>query len=122
MDPLPNNPAPDLEWSHVGICFSFVVFSSAISHVLHLHVGTSLVIAAIRCVVQLTAMATVLQSVFATKNVWAVVGIAGTFLPSSRLRSGGDHPLLRVIGGSLTLKPIHSCAERSWHARDRRVI
>jgi len=76
MDPLPNNPAPDLGWSHVGIGFSFIVVNTAISHVLHLHVGTSLAIAAIRCVMQLTAMATILQSVFATKNLWAVVGIA----------------------------------------------
>ena len=113
MDPLPNNPAPDLGWSHVGIGFSFIVVNTAISHVLHLHVGTSLAIAAIRCVMQLTVMATILQSVFATKNLWAVVGIAGNVLSA-------EYPL-RVIGGSLTLKPIHihSCAERSWHARDR---
>jgi ABC-type iron transport system FetAB permease component len=110
MDPLPNKPLPELGWSHVGIGFSFIVVNSVISHVFHLHVGTSLAIAAIRCVLQLTVMATILQSVFATKNLWAVVGIAGAFF--------SEYPL-RVISGSLTFKPIHSRAERSWHARNR---
>src|SRR6267142_1835374 len=114
MDSLPNKPVPDLGWSHVGIGFSFIVVNSAISHVLHLHVGTSLAIAAIRCVLQLTAMAAILQSVFATKIVWAVVGIAGTFLPCLAYGAGVEG----IIHYVLTLKPIHSCAERSWHARD----
>jgi Uncharacterised protein family (UPF0014) len=119
MDPLPNKPIPDLGWSHVGIGLSFVVLNSAISHVLHLRVGASLAIAAIRCIVQLTAMATVLQSVFTTKSWWTVAGIAGTFL--SRLGDGGlaGGIIITCYGSSLTFKPINSCTQHSWHARNR---
>jgi ABC-type iron transport system FetAB permease component len=96
MDPLPNNPVPNLEWSHVGIGLAFVAFNSAISHVLHLHVGTSLAIAAVRCIVQLTLVATILQRVFATENWWVVAGIAGTPLSSLACEKRGGL-LLRVV-------------------------
>jgi ABC-type iron transport system FetAB permease component len=89
MEPLPNEPLPDIDWPHVGIGLSFVIFNSIISHVLQLHVGASLVIASIRCMAQLTVMATIFQSVFDTKSLWAVAGIAGTSL--SRLKEGDYH-------------------------------
>lgn len=94
MDPLPDTPAPTLEWSHVGIGLAFVALGSVISQALHLRLGSSLVIAALRCIVQLTVVAAVLQHVFATKNWWSVAGIAGTFLPSPR---GSGVSLLRVM-------------------------
>ncbi|KAH9978439.1 UPF0014-domain-containing protein [Russula vinacea] len=76
MDPLPNDPVADLGWSHVGFGLVFIVFNAAISRTLHLRLGASLVVAALRCVVQLTLVATVLQRVFAAKSIWAVAGIA----------------------------------------------
>ena len=76
MYPLPNDPVADLGWSHVGFGLVFIVFNAAISRTLHLRLGASLVVAALRCVVQLTLVATVLQRVFAAKSIWAVAGIA----------------------------------------------
>jgi ABC-type iron transport system FetAB permease component len=80
MDPSPNKPAVDLGWSHVCFGLAFVAFDSMISQVLQLRLGTSLVVSALRCVVQLTLVATILQQVFAAKNIWAVVGIACKYL------------------------------------------
>ena len=76
MDPLPNDPVADLGWSHVGFGLTFIAFNAVISQALHLRLGASLVVAALRCVVQLTLVATVLQKVFAAKSIWAVAGIA----------------------------------------------
>jgi ABC-type iron transport system FetAB permease component len=76
MDSLPKHPVADLGWSHVGIGLTFIAFNSIISQALQLHIGASLVSAALRCVVQLTLVATILQRVFAAENFWAVVGIA----------------------------------------------
>jgi ABC-type iron transport system FetAB permease component len=76
MDPLPSQPVADLGWSQVGFALTFITFNSIISQVLQLDVGASIMIAALRCVVQLTLMATILQHVFAADNFWAVAGIA----------------------------------------------
>jgi ABC-type iron transport system FetAB permease component len=80
MDPSPNTPAADLGWSHVGFGLTFIAFNSMISQALQLHLGASLVVAALRCIVQLTLVATILQYVFAAKNFWAVVGIASKYV------------------------------------------
>jgi ABC-type iron transport system FetAB permease component len=80
MDPLPSQPVADLGWSQVGFAFTFIAFNSIISQVLQLGVGGSIMSAALRCVVQLTLMATILQHVFAAENFWAVVGIARKFI------------------------------------------
>ena len=79
MDQFPNDPVADLGWSHVGFGLVFIVFNSVISQAFQLRLGASLVIAALRCVVQLTLVATILQQVFAAKNIWAVAGIACKF-------------------------------------------
>jgi len=71
-----------LGWTHVGVGLTFVAFNSAISYVLELHFGSSLAIAALRCMVQLTVVAIVLQWVLAVKKPWAVGGIACTFFPT----------------------------------------
>jgi len=76
MDSSPTGPMADLDWSHVGFGLAFIVFNSVISHALQLHVGVSLAIASLRCIVQLSLVATILQRVFAAKNVWAIMGIA----------------------------------------------
>ena len=76
----PTNPVVNLGWSHVGFGLAFVAFDAIISQALQLHLGASLVVASLRCVVQLTLVATILQHVFAAKNIWAVVGIACKYL------------------------------------------
>jgi hypothetical protein len=119
MDPYPAPPpVPDLQWSHVIFSLTFVGINSLVSWSLHLHVAASLVIAAGRCMVQLTVVALVLQHVFAAKNSISVAGIAGTFLVGRG--GGGNH--YYVYGGALTLKSVCSCTEHSWHIRNRCVI
>lgn len=72
----PGKSTEDLTWSNVGLAFSFILFDAVISKTFALGVGTSLVTAAVRCVVQLTVVAMILQKVFETNNPWAVAGIA----------------------------------------------
>jgi ABC-type iron transport system FetAB permease component len=76
MDALPSQPVANLGWPQVGFALTFIAFNSIISQVLQLGVGAFIVFAALRCVVQLTLMATIIQYVFAAENFWAVVGIA----------------------------------------------
>ena len=57
-----------------------------LSQVLDLRIGTSLVVSAVRCMVQLTFVATILQRVFAAQNLWTVAAIARTSLPPFAFR------------------------------------
>ncbi|KAK0214251.1 hypothetical protein EDD85DRAFT_924255 [Armillaria nabsnona] len=66
----------NLTWYNVGLAFSFIVLNAVISKIFHLGIGVSLVTAAVRCMVQLALVATLLQSVFETDNPWAVAAIA----------------------------------------------
>ncbi|KAG1895411.1 uncharacterized protein F5891DRAFT_1058202 [Suillus fuscotomentosus] len=75
MDSAPTD-STHLDWGNVGLGFSFIIFNALISTSLQLGVGSSLLSAAIRCVVQLGLVAMVLQKVFETNNPWAVGGIA----------------------------------------------
>ncbi|KAJ8586991.1 hypothetical protein M405DRAFT_853100 [Rhizopogon salebrosus TDB-379] len=75
MAELPTD-STHLDWANVGLGFSFVLFNALVSTSLQLGVGSSLLSAAIRCVVQLALVALVLQKVFETNNPWAVAGIA----------------------------------------------
>lgn len=65
-----------LTWLNVGLAFSFILFDVIVSGILGLGVGSSLLVAAIRCMVQLGVVALLLQSVFETENPWAVAAIA----------------------------------------------
>ncbi|QRV89625.1 hypothetical protein RhiJN_17643 [Ceratobasidium sp. AG-Ba] len=65
-----------LTWANVGIGFAFVAVDAVVSYSLGLGVGSSLVSAAIRCIVQLSIMGLVLQSVFEASSPWAVAGIS----------------------------------------------
>jgi len=68
--------SPHLTWLNVAIGLCFILFDAVLSLVLGLGIGGSLVVAAIRCVVQLSIMGLLLDKVFASDNVWGVVGIA----------------------------------------------
>lgn len=63
---------------NVGIGLLFVVFDSLLSISFGLGIGGSLLVAAARCVLQLSVMALILDKVFESNNVWGVFGIAGT--------------------------------------------
>jgi len=79
MHPSLPTSVSHISWSHVGFGLAFIGFNSAISQVLQLQIGGSLVIAALRCVAQLTVVGAVLQHVLAVKKPWTVAGIARTF-------------------------------------------
>ena len=76
MDSGPETRTKDLNWENVGLAFSFILFDAVVSHVFGLGVGSSLTTAAVRCVIQLTLVAFILQRVFEANNPWAVAGIA----------------------------------------------
>lgn len=78
MDAPGGERTNDLTWDNVGLAFSFILFDAVVSKIFGLGVGTSLVTAAVRCVVQLTLVALILQKVFDTNNPWGVAGIACT--------------------------------------------
>lgn len=102
MDTTPPPPSsPDLQWSNVGFGFAFIVMNMVLSQLLSLQIGTSIVVSAVRCVVQLTFVATILQHVFAARNLWTVAAIARTshsFASQSLIYSGGIPVLLNMLG------------------------
>ncbi|KAF8496773.1 hypothetical protein F5888DRAFT_1634801 [Russula emetica] len=61
-------------WSQVTVTFALVAFNSAISQVLQLDVGASLVIAALRCIAQLIAVTFVLRYVFSVEILLNALG------------------------------------------------
>ncbi|KIJ67119.1 hypothetical protein HYDPIDRAFT_109132 [Hydnomerulius pinastri MD-312] len=75
MDATPSD-STNLTWGNVGLGFSFILFNAFLSTTLNLGVGSSLVSAALRCIVQLAIVGLLLQRVFETNNPWAVAGIA----------------------------------------------
>jgi len=72
----PGSGTTNLNWWNVGLAFSFILLNAAISLGFNLGIGSALVTAAIRCVLQLSVVALLLQKVFETNNPWAVAGIA----------------------------------------------
>ncbi|OJT07360.1 UPF0014 membrane protein [Trametes pubescens] len=76
MDPGPGDPSTHLNWGNVGLAFSFILLDGLLSTTFGLGVGSSLITAAVRCIVQLSVVALILQKVFETNNPWAVAGMA----------------------------------------------
>ena len=87
-----DSPGPDtdthLTYAHVGLAFSFILFDAFVSFFFGLGVGSSLVTAAVRCVLQLAIVGTLLQKVFEANNPLAVAGIAGEV---------SSHPFMEFI-------------------------
>lgn len=67
--------SPTLTWWNVSIGLLFVIFDSLLSLVLGLGIGGSLIVASLRCILQLSVMGLILDQVFASRNPWGVVGI-----------------------------------------------
>ena len=76
MDPGTGDSSTHLTWGNVGLAFSFILLDGVLSTTFGLGVGSSLLTAAVRCVVQLSVVALILQKVFETNNPWAVAGMA----------------------------------------------
>jgi len=76
MDNAPNGDQPPLTWSNVALALSFVAFDVILSSVYRLEISSSLISAAFRCIIQLSVMALVLESIFKTKNPWGIAGLA----------------------------------------------
>lgn len=76
MDQDSGSTTSYLSWPNVALGFSFIVLNALISRIYGLGIGSSLLTAAIRCVVQLSLVALVLQKVFEANNPWAVACIA----------------------------------------------
>ena len=70
----------ELGWNNVVIAFSFILFDTFVSGVLKIGVGSSLLISAVRCMIQLTVVATILQQVFAADDQLVIAGITGNRL------------------------------------------
>jgi ABC-type iron transport system FetAB permease component len=80
----------DLTWLNVAIGLAFIIFDIGISTVFRLGAGVSLLVAALRCIGQLAAVATILQQVFDNKNPWTVALISGESIHPSSSTSHGN--------------------------------
>ncbi|KAF9533992.1 hypothetical protein CPB83DRAFT_873415 [Crepidotus variabilis] len=72
---LEHSQQSTLTWTNVGIGLSFILFDVGVATVFRLGIGMSLLIAALRCIGQLSVVATLLQSVFENHNPWLVAAI-----------------------------------------------
>lgn len=72
----PGGPTANLSWGNVSLAFSFIVFDAIVSVSFGLGVGNGLVTAAVRCIIQLSVVALILQKIFETNNPIGVAGIA----------------------------------------------
>lgn len=66
----------DLTLTNVAIGLLFVAFDAVLSGILGLGIGTQLMVAAFRCILQLSVMSLILGRVFESQNIFAVAGIA----------------------------------------------
>ena len=83
MDGVPDRSRdqPLLTWSNVALALSFVVFDAVLSSIYRLGISSSLISAAFRCIVQLSVMALVLESIFKTQNPYGIAGLARKSYP-----------------------------------------
>lgn len=72
----PPRQSPTLTWVNVAIASSFILINGLISLVLGLKLEKTLLIAAVRCLVQLTIMGYILEDVFKTRHPALVMFMA----------------------------------------------
>lgn len=95
MDPGdPGSSPTNLSWGNVGLAFSFILLNGFLSTAFGLGVGSGLLTSAIRCVVQLSVVALILQKVFETNNPFAVAGMA-LLLNLMGTMEAGECPILQ---------------------------
>ncbi|KAI0267831.1 UPF0014-domain-containing protein [Gloeopeniophorella convolvens] len=102
MDSSPPDAKTHLEWTNVALGLAFVALTALLSEGLQLGVGAALVSAALRCIVQLALVATVLQRVFAAQNAWAVAGIALVLNVLGTFETGAWCPPICAFDDGLT--------------------
>ncbi|KAJ2726653.1 hypothetical protein GGI07_000376 [Coemansia sp. Benny D115] len=73
--PSPESPEQELSWANVGIAAGLLLVNVSLSGWLGLGLGKSMVIAAVRCVVQLTLLGMVLKQIFLTANPVYILGM-----------------------------------------------
>ncbi|KAF8340530.1 uncharacterized protein EI90DRAFT_3035901 [Cantharellus anzutake] len=115
---------PLLNWGNVWFGFLFIVLDIFLSIILGVKIGGSLLSASVRCVLQLSLLGLVLQSVFNARNGWAVFGITvllmclGTFevvINKTKMRFTGMVPAIMasmiigtvpvsIIGGRFAMR------------------
>ncbi|KAJ1956628.1 hypothetical protein EC988_001249 [Linderina pennispora] len=71
----PTEPEQQLSWQNVGIAATLLGFNVLLSLWLGLGLSTSLIVAAVRCVVQLTVLGMVLKQIFLTQNPVYIFGM-----------------------------------------------
>ena len=102
MDNTPNGEQTLLTWSNVALALSFVAFDAVLSSVYRLGISSSLISAAVRCVIQLSVMALVLESIFKTKSPYAIAGLVreshSKHLPISSMTDSVFEVLLNLLG------------------------
>ncbi|KAJ2233571.1 hypothetical protein H4R99_008208 [Coemansia sp. RSA 1722] len=110
----PEAPDAPLTWYNVGVASLMLVFNIALSSWFGLGLSTSLVVAAVRCVVQLTLLGFVLKQIFLTENpvyifgMTLVLGILAAF-EVTYWRSKRQFPwmylgtLVSITGSALTV-------------------
>jgi ABC-type iron transport system FetAB permease component len=69
-----------LSWTNVLIALSLLALDIAVSVFLRLELASSLIIAALRCIVQLSVMGVVLRYIFSSESAWAVAGLSASML------------------------------------------
>ncbi|KAG0352675.1 hypothetical protein BG005_007913 [Podila minutissima] len=71
-----SHPMVELQWYHVATASTLIFANGLLSMALGLRLGTPLFISAIRCLVQLTIMGTVLKQIFDAKSPFLVLLMA----------------------------------------------
>ncbi|KAI8062158.1 UPF0014 family [Gongronella butleri] len=69
-----------LPWYDVLVAATFIVVAASISFSLGLKLESQLIVASIRCVVQLTLMGLLLEDVFRINNMWLVLFVTMVFI------------------------------------------
>ncbi|KAI9472416.1 MAG: hypothetical protein EXX96DRAFT_489590 [Benjaminiella poitrasii] len=72
-DSSDHQAAPTLSWVNVAIASTFILINGGISVVLGLKLEKTLIIAALRCLIQLTLMGFILEDVFKTRHPALVI-------------------------------------------------
>ncbi|CCL98639.1 uncharacterized protein FIBRA_00641 [Fibroporia radiculosa] len=116
MDADPGASTTSLSWANVGLAFSFILFNAVVSLFYGLGIGSSLVTAAVRCILQLSVVALLLQKVFETNNPYArvtevllnLMGTIETVVNKSKKRYNHMFPsvLLGMIGSTVPVSII----------------
>lgn len=90
MDNTPGTEQPLLTWPNVALALSFVAFDAVLSSIYRLGISSSLLSAALRCIIQLSVMALLLESIFKTQNPYGIAGLARkSYLKQVRNSRGG---------------------------------